>query len=57
MSSSYDALKSALENWDHIYQFKARFIEENDDPDGCEPLCGYDDWDEALTDYNYDLIR
>lgn len=57
MSSSNDGLKSALENWDHIYQFKARFIEENQDEDGGEPLCGYEDWDEYMTDINYDLAE
>lgn len=52
-----DDLKSALEAWDKVYGFKEIFIDRNDDPDGGEPLCGYSDWDEYLTDIDADLAQ
>lgn len=50
-----NTLAAALANWDSVYEFKARFIAKNTDPEGGDPLCGYTDWDEYMTDINYDL--
>jgi hypothetical protein len=57
MSSTNDALRDALANWDSVYEFKARFIEKNRDPEGGDPLCGYQEWDEYMMDINYDLAE
>ncbi|AIS74160.1 hypothetical protein AVV42_gp19 [Mycobacterium phage Anubis] len=50
-----DQVKSALESFRSMLQLKHDFIEENQDPDDGEPECGYSRWDEAITDYNYEL--
>lgn len=52
-----EALESALQHWNRIHNFKSRFIAANEDPEGGEPLCGYSEWDEYLTDINYDLAE
>jgi hypothetical protein len=54
-NNSADNLREAMVNWENVYKFKRAFIEKNTDPEGGEPLCGYDDWDEYLMDINYDL--
>ncbi|MDV6975313.1 hypothetical protein [Mycobacterium intracellulare] len=51
----FDRLKRALDYFTEIEQRKDRFIEENQDPAGDEPKCGYAEWDETITDFNYDL--
>ena len=52
-----ELLQGALAEWDYIHRFKANFIEENEDPDGNEPLCGYSERDEYLTSVNADLAQ
>ncbi|WKW87293.1 hypothetical protein SEA_CHARGERPOWER_78 [Mycobacterium phage Chargerpower] len=49
-----EKLQSVLANWDEIATRKQAFVEKNS-PDGDEPICGYQEWDETLTDFNYDL--
>ncbi|AOT25445.1 hypothetical protein KIP29_gp19 [Mycobacterium phage BabyRay] len=50
-----EAVKSALASFRSMLQMKRDFIEENQDPNDGEPECGYSRWDEAITDYNYEL--
>ncbi|AEJ92035.1 hypothetical protein SEA_HEATHEN_81 [Mycobacterium phage Heathen] len=50
-----DQVKSALESFREMQRMKEAFIEENQDPNDGEPECGYSRWDEAITDYNYEL--
>lgn len=52
-----NSLRAALENWNSVYEYKARFTEKNTDPEGGEPLCGYETWDEYLMDINWDLAE
>lgn len=52
---SKNDLQSALDNWEEVYRFKRKFIEKNEDLEGGEPLCGYSDWDEYMTDISYEL--
>lgn len=56
MKSTAD-LEAALENWEEVYRFKRNFIDKNSDPEGGEPLCGYEEWDSYMTDINYDLAE
>lgn len=50
-----NTLAAALANWEEVFRFKREFIVKNSDPEGDEPLCGYDRWDSYMTDINYDL--
>ncbi|KRD08600.1 hypothetical protein ASE48_08530 [Mycobacterium sp. Root265] len=49
-------LQAALERWDAIIETRDRFIAKNDDPKNFQPLCGWEDYDEALTDFKSDLV-
>ncbi|MCA2331861.1 hypothetical protein JF714_15570 [Mycobacterium avium] len=51
-----DRLKRVLDYFTEIEARKGEFIEENQAADySDEPECGYAAWDEAITDFNYEL--
>ncbi|AYR03270.1 hypothetical protein SEA_OCTOBIEN14_135 [Gordonia phage Octobien14] len=49
------ALREALAYWDEVDDRKSKFIADNEDPNGNEPKCGYEDWDMSIADANEEL--
>lgn len=49
------ALKEVLAAFDSLSNLKHEFCEREWDSERDEPRCGYQEWDEAITDYNYEL--
>ena len=46
---------TALDGWYETNARKQKFIEEYQDPNEGEPLCGWATWDETMADYNAEL--